>query len=499
MLVSWNTTNACNLKCPHCYRDAGREAPQELSTTEGYRLLEEVKKAGFKIVVFSGGEPALRSDLCDLIARAKSLGLRPVLGTNGTLLTQEKVQQLKEAGAAAVGISVDSIDPKMHDHFRGVTGAWEATRQGIINCWEGGLPFQIHTTVFPWNYSDIEKITDFALQTGARGHHVFFFVPTGRGKKNIEETITEEQMESLLVRLISLQERLPLEIKPTCAPQFMRIARQLKVPNRFSRGCLAGISYCIIGPQGDVYPCPYMDLKIGSVREKPFSEIWSKHPVLLKLRTQKYGGYCSVCKFRAVCGGCRARAFASSQGNFMDGDPNCLYGCEEEKKMYPVAVELLLRLQEGLPVVSKPYAIIAEELGISEQEIFKTLRWLKSNGLIRRLGGIFDSRRLGYASTLCAARVSQEQLQRVVEIINAYKGVTHNYLREHHYNLWFTVTASSQRELEKVVAEIQQRTALKEFYSLPSQDLFKIAVKFSREELTSVFQKRRSCTESLTE
>ncbi|WP_232294427.1 radical SAM protein [Syntrophaceticus schinkii] len=210
MLVSWNTTNACNLKCPHCYRDAGREAPEELSTTEGYRLLEEVKKAGFKIIVFSGGEPILRPDLCDLIARAKSLGLRPVLGTNGTLLTKEKVQQFKEAGAAAVGISVDSIEPEKHDRFRGVMGAWEATHQGIINCHEGGLPFQIHTTVFPWNYSDIEKITDFAIQAGGRGHHVFFYVPTGRGKEIIEETITSEQMESLLERLISLTKAVAL-------------------------------------------------------------------------------------------------------------------------------------------------------------------------------------------------------------------------------------------------------------------------------------------------
>lgn len=498
MLVSWNTTNACNLKCPHCYRDAGIEVPQELSTAEGYLLLEEVKKSGFKVIVFSGGEPLLRPDLCDLIARAKSLGLRPVLGTNGTLLTEEKVQQLKEAGAAAVGISVDSIDPEMHDHFRGVKGAWDATRQGITNCREGGLPFQIHTTVFPWNYSEIENITDFAIQTGARGHHIFFFVPTGRGKKNIEETITPEQMEGLLERLISLQEQLPLEIKPTCAPQFMRIARQLKVPNRFSRGCLAGISYCIIGPQGEVYPCPYMDLEIGNVRETPFSEIWSKHPVLLELRTQKYEGFCGICKYRSTCGGCRARAYASSQGNYMAGDPSCLYGSQEEEKMYPLAVELLLRLQDGLPVVSRPYAVMAEELGVSEQQVLRTLRWLKASGLIRRLGGILDSRRLGYASTLCAARVSQENIQRVVEIINSYNGVTHNYLREHYYNLWFTVTAPSPEELEQLVAEIRERTGLKELHSLPSRDLFKIAVKFSREELSDVFHKRRSCTESFT-
>ncbi len=490
MLVSWNATNACNLKCGHCYRDAGREMPQELSTAEGYGLLEEVKKSGFKIIVFSGGEPLLRPDLCALISRAKSLGLRPVLGTNGTLLTRDKVEQLKEAGTAAVGISVDSIDSEKHDHFRGIKGAWELTEQGISNCREGGLPFQIHTTVFPWNYADIEKITDFAARSGARGHHVFFFVPTGRGKKNMAATITPQQMESLLERLLSLQERLPLEIKPTCAPQFMRIARQLKVATRFRRGCLAGISYCIIGPQGEVYPCSYMDLKIGSVRDDPFSEIWSKHPVLLKLRAQKYEGYCAVCSYRGVCGGCRARAFAGSEGNFMAGDPSCLYGYQEEKKMYPLAIELLVRLQDGLPVVSRPYAVMAEELGVSEDDVLKTLRWLKTSGFVRRLGGIIDSRRLGYAGTLCAARISPEKLQQAVGIINSYKGVTHNYLREHHYNLWFTVTASSAQELQQVVTEIRERIAVTEFYSFPCRDLFKIAVKFSKEELTDVFNRR---------
>lgn len=498
MLISWNTTNACNLKCPHCYRDAGKGGPEELTTSEGFSLLEEIQKAGFQIIVFSGGEPLMRPDLCDLIAKARSLGLRPVLGTNGILLTQEKVQQLKEAGAAAVGISVDSIESMKHDRFRGVDGAWEATRQGITNCREAGLPFQIHTTVFPWNYSEIETITNYAIQVGARGHHVFFFVPTGRGKSNVETVIEPEQVERLLKRLVILSKRMPIEIKPTCAPQFMRIARQLKMPTKYSRGCLAGISYSIIGPQGEVYPCPYMDLKIGSIRETPFSEIWSQNPVLLKLRTREYEGYCGVCKFQEVCGGCRARAYAKTGGNYMAGDPDCLYSAKEEELLSHLALELLFRLQDGLPVVSRPYVALAGDLGVSEQEILLALRWLKTQGFIRRLGAILDSRRLGYASTLCAARVPQGQVERVVEIINSFPGVTHNYLREHYYNIWFTITAPSQDDLKLVVGEIREMTGIEELCDLPSQDVYKIAVKFSREELTSVFQKRRGRSESFT-
>jgi len=496
VLVSWNTTNACNLKCPHCYRDAGKEAPQELTTAEGYRLLEEVRRSGFQIIVFSGGEPLLRPDLFDLIARACSLGLRPVLGTNGTLITREVARDLKKAGAAAVGISVDSIDQEKHDRFRGIDGAWEATLQGMENCRAAGLPFQIHSTVFPWNYDEIEQITVFALQMGARGHHVFFFVPTGRGKTR-QETVAPEQVERLLERLLSLQVEMPLEIKPTCAPQFMRIARQRKMKTRFTRGCLAGISYCIIGPQGDVYPCPYMDLKAGNLRENSFSDLWQQSPVFQQLRTQKYEGYCGVCRYHKICGGCRARSYASS-GNYMAGDPSCLYLIEEESRILPIAVKLLYRLQDGLPLVKEPYAALASELGVTEKDLLLALRWLKSWGAIRRFGAIFNSRQFGYQSTLCAARVPQEQLATVTEIINSYPGVTHNYLREYHYNLWFTITVSPQDDLDATVAEIRQRTGIEEIYSLPAREVFKIKVKFPEEELTDVFRSRKGCAERPT-
>ena len=489
VLVSWNTTNACNLKCSHCYRDAGQTAARELDFEEGRRLLREIRQAGFRVIVFSGGEPLMRPDIFELITYASSLGLKPVCGTNGTLLTPEAVSRLQEAGTAVVGISLDSIDPDQHDHFRGVAGSWQEALDGAANCRAAGLPFQLHTTVFPWNYREIEDLNDLAVRIGARGHHVFFFVPTGRGLGR-QESIDPKLSEDLLGRLLERQARLPIEIKPTCAPQFVRVARQRQLPTRFQRGCLAGISYCIIGPQGDVYPCPYMDLKIDNVRRQPFDEIWKHNEVLDKLRAEQYGGYCGICAYRGLCGGCRARSFSETGGDFLGEDPLCLYKDEQENKIRPLAEQVIIRLQSGLPLVSRPYKALAEELDVTQGSILKAIRWLVAKGIVRKLGAVFDLKNLGYASTLCAGRVPLERVDEVAAVINAYPGVTHNYLREHDYNLWFTLIAGSEEQLSRQIQEIRQRTGIEDIISLPALRTFKIAVSFPDQELNGVFTEK---------
>lgn len=486
MLISWNTTNACNLKCPHCYREAGVRSPRELTESEGRKLIEEIKRAGFRVLVFSGGEPLLRPDIFELISYARSLGLRPVCGTNGTLLTPQTVRKLRETGVAAVGISLDSIHPEKHDRFRGVDGAWRAAVEGMENCRAVGLPFQIHTTVFHWNYEEIEAITELAVEKGAKGHHVFFFVPTGRGKEGVE-TIGPEQAESLLVRLLKRQQSLSIEIKPTCAPQFLRIARQLRIDLPYQRGCLAGISYCIIGPEGDVYPCPYMGLKVANVRQAPFDEIWTKNEVFLRLREQNYKGYCGICDYRRCCGGCRARAF-EEKGDYLEADPSCLYGRQQERKLMPLAKKLLVRLQEDLPLTGEPFLDLAQELGVEERIVLKTIRWLKAKGIIRRLGAVFDARKLGYYPTLCAAKVSPERVEEVAAVLNEYPEVTHNYLREHEYNLWFTLIAESEERQRSLLEEIRQKAGLEEILNLPAKKMFKIAVSFAEGDLHGAFE-----------
>ncbi|MBO5589087.1 MAG: putative heme d1 biosynthesis radical SAM protein NirJ2 [Anaerovibrio sp.] len=325
MIVSWNVTNACNMFCDHCYREAGCKAEEELSTEEAKTLLEQIARAGFKIMIFSGGEPLIRPDILELVSYATSLGLRSVFGTNGTLITLEMAQKLKDAGAMGMGISLDSMDKKKHNEFRKFDGAWEGAVQGMRNCRAVGLPFQIHTTVMDWNNHELEAITDFAVAEGAVAHHFFFLVPTGRAKTIEAESLRAEQYEETLTRIMQKQTEVDIELKPTCAPQFMRIAAQMGIKTRFRRGCLAGTAYCIISPRGKVQPCAYLNMELGDVRETPFDEIWKNNEVLNTLRTLEYKGGCGECEFKRACGGCRARAAYYHDGDYMAEEPWCLY------------------------------------------------------------------------------------------------------------------------------------------------------------------------------
>lgn len=325
MIISWNTTNACNMYCDHCYRDAGCKADEELSTPEAKTLLEQIARAGFKIMIFSGGEPLTRPDIVELVAHATAVGLRPVFGTNGTLITPDMARALKRAGTMGMGISLDSLDSKKHNEFRRFPEAWEGAVQGMRNCREAGLPFQIHTTVMDWNVHEIEDITDFAVREGAVAHHFFFLVPTGRAVSIEAESLRAQAYEDTLTRILRKQQQVDIELKPTCAPQFMRIARQMGMKLRFGRGCLAGTSYCIISPKGKVQPCAYLNIPIGDVRETPFDEIWRNNEVFQKLRTLEYEGGCGSCEYKRICGGCRARAAYYHEGDYMAEEPWCLY------------------------------------------------------------------------------------------------------------------------------------------------------------------------------
>ena len=318
LIVSWNTTNQCNMYCAHCYRDAGCKAEDEL-------LLNQIASAGFKIMIFSGGEPLMRHDILDLVKHAADLKLIPVFGTNGTLITKQVAKDLKAAGAKGIGISLDSLDADKHDKFRSFKNAWQGAVDGMKNCYEANLPFQIHTTVMDWNQNELEDMTDFAVKIGAKAHHFFFLVPTGRAATIEEESLRAEAYEDVLTRIMRKQQTVDIELKPTCAPQFLRIAAQLGVKTRFRRGCLAGLSYCIISPIGKVQPCAYLNMQLGDVRKTPFDVIWKTNDVLNKLRTLNYSGGCGTCNFKRACGGCRARAAYYHEGDYMSEEPWCIY------------------------------------------------------------------------------------------------------------------------------------------------------------------------------
>ena len=297
MIVSWMTTNKCNLKCKHCYQDAGEQKANELTTAEAKKLIDEIARAGFKIMIFSGGEPLLRPDIYELVAYAAAKGLRPVFGTNGMLITPEVAAKLKQSGAAAMGISLDSLDRDKHNQFRGDDEAFDKTVQGMKNCRAAGLPFQIHTTIMDWNRDEVDAILDFAVEMGAIAEYLFFLVPVGRGISIENDSVESRKYEALLHQIMERQKTLPIPIKPTCAPQFTRVAKQLgvKLDPRFTRGCLAGLTYCIISPSGIVRPCAYMVEEAGDVRRTPFDVIWQQSEVFRKLRTQAYKGTCASC------------------------------------------------------------------------------------------------------------------------------------------------------------------------------------------------------------
>lgn len=323
MILSWNTTKRCNLYCKHCYRESDENpALNELTTEEGYKLIDEISRTkAFKILILSGGEPLIREDLEDLARHAKKRGLIPVLGTNGTLITKQRAKALKEAGVAAVGISLDSVCPEKHNVFRQTPEAFKKAILGIKNAREAGIRVQINPTITKDNVGEIEELIEMAEGLDAGAVHPFFLVEAGRGKCMTENALSNEEYFKALESILALQTSSQVELKPTCAPQFMSLAKSMGLKTRFTRGCLAGTSYCCILPSGQVHVCPYLPIEAGHVRENGFDEIWKESDVFVKLRKQSnYKGACGSCQDHSICGGCRARAYYNT-GDYMKADP----------------------------------------------------------------------------------------------------------------------------------------------------------------------------------
>lgn len=322
MIISWNTTKRCNLYCKHCYRDSSSEYfSGELNTDEGKKLIDEIAKSGFRILILSGGEPLMRDDIYELSSYAREKELIPVLGTNGTLITEKVAKNLKKAGIMAAGISLDYLDEEKHDNFRNFKGSFNKTLEGIRNCIKEGIRVQINTTVTKDNKDEILDIIDFSKKIGATSHHPFFLVEVGRGKNLKKEALNHKEYIDMINKILDKQSKIDMELKPTCAPQFMSLAKKMGVKMRFSRGCIAGIGYCCILPNGDVHICPYLPKVVGNVREVGFHRLWKESKIFNELRDfKKYKGRCGSCKDISICGGCRAKAYIAT-GDYLGEDP----------------------------------------------------------------------------------------------------------------------------------------------------------------------------------
>ena len=337
-LVAWEITRSCNLNCVHC-RAASEKGPYpgELGRERCLEILEEIGRVGSPIIILTGGEPLLRSDVFDLARQGTAMGHRMVMATNGTLITPDTASAIKEAGIQRVSISLDGATAAEHDSFRRVDGAFSGALRGIDVLKSAGIEFQINTTVTRHNASRIGAIMEMAVGLGAAAHHIFLLVPTGCARDMASQEIDADEYERLLVWLCGVREEIPLHVKATCAPHYYRVLRQEarrkgeRVTfekyglDAVTRGCLGGTAFCFISHEGIVQPCGYLELNCGDLRKASFDEVWGRSEVFNRLRDMSlYQGKCGRCEYIRVCGGCRARAFEAT-GDYMAEEPLCSY------------------------------------------------------------------------------------------------------------------------------------------------------------------------------
>ena len=329
-VVAWNLTRRCNLECAHCYISAGphESATSELDTAECLRIIDELLAVNpAPMLILSGGEPLLRQDLNQIAAYAAQRGATVVLGTNGTLLTDERIAGLKAAGVRGVAVSIDSLRPSYHDNFRHGRGALDDTLAALGRLRAQRLDFIIQTTATKGNRAELERIAQWSAEQGAVAFNCYFLVATGRGARMSD--LAPADYEIVLADLARWQRqyRGQMMVRAKCAPHFMRHVhaadRDSPVLNYETR-CPCGTQYCRITPDGKLTPCPYLPEVAGDLRTHSFAEVWRSAPLFRALREGVLGGKCGACEYRKLCGGCRARAFAIA-GDVLAADPSCTY------------------------------------------------------------------------------------------------------------------------------------------------------------------------------
>ncbi len=347
-IVAWEITRSCNLLCSHCRASAHSGSyPGELSTLECLSLVDQIMVVGKPMFILSGGEPLSREDVFQIGKYISQRGSRVVMGTNGTLITPAIAARMKEVPFSRISVSLDFPVADLQDRFRGQSGAFTAALAGIRYAREAGVEVQINSTISRLNVRYLSDLVDLALEVGAVAFHPFMLVPTGRGKGLADEELSPQDYESTLEWICRRQEEVGkrLMFKPTDAPHYYRVASQCGVSvggghghrpgspagghaqsmDSYSRGCLAGVSYCFISHIGKVNGCGYLDLEAGDIKKQTFAEIWDNSPLFASLRDlSNLKGKCGRCEYRRVCGGCRARSYETT-GDYLAAEPYCIY------------------------------------------------------------------------------------------------------------------------------------------------------------------------------
>jgi len=349
----WTLSRRCNLHCSHCYT-ASEDVhyPGELSTDEGFALLDDLAGFGVPALLMSGGEPLYRADFSLLARRAASLGLRVTLSTNGTLIDEAKAALLKEIGVTYVGISLDG-PREVHDLFRRKEGAFDGAIRGVRNCRAAGLKVGLRLTLTQHTYRGLDTIFETIDAEGVERVCFYHLVYSGRGRKlqsvDLSHGETREVLERILVltkqRLDRGQKLEVLTVDQAADGPHMMLhalkggdlsrAAAIQAMLRANGGGAAGsgVGIANIDPTGGVHPDQFWQADLGNIRSKPFSKIWTdpEQPLLRQLRDRVplLKGRCGRCVYQAECGGSfRARAVGAF-GDPWAEDPAC-YLSEEE-------------------------------------------------------------------------------------------------------------------------------------------------------------------------
>ena len=348
-MVSYSITTKCNLKCKHCYSDSVDQAsPDELSTDEAFRLMDDLSRWGIGLLIIDGGEPLCREDVLDVVKYASSKGIRTTIGSNATLIDEGMAKKLREAGVMAVAISVDGVDAVTHDSFRGVSGAFEQTLKGIEACRNASLPFQLNMVIRKDSFSQLEDMLRLALDLGANAAEVFDLVAAGRAKHECQELVLSlEERKQAMEQLAEAQEDYPIVIRVPGCPMYPLLLQQKQIQPRhfpkemlrrvpyYERGCAAGMpmGYIMVLSNGEVNPCMLLQVRLGNIREQSIISIWENSPVLAQLRQRELlKGECGDCSYKTTCSGCRGRAYEET-GDIMATDPGCWLVPEVVKEM----------------------------------------------------------------------------------------------------------------------------------------------------------------------
>jgi Fe-coproporphyrin III synthase len=355
-IVVWNMSRRCNLKCVHCYAESENIAYDgELNTQEAKEMIEDLAEFKAPVLLFSGGEPLMNDNIFELAAYAKERGMRPVISTNGTLITAKMAKKIREIDFGYVGISLDGIGD-INDQFRGMKGAFEAAMRGFRNCVEVGQKVGLRLTMTRRNYNDLNAIFDFIEEENIPRACFYHLVYTGRGVDMTADDLTHEEsrkaMDLIMDRTMDFHrrglEKDILTVDNHCDGPYLYMRLLKEQPERaeevmqlleWNGGNSSGIGIACVDNLGNVHADQFSwGHSFGNVRERKFSEIWmdTSDPIMAGLKSRKslLKGRCAQtnCKWIDVCNGnFRARARAVYDDIWMQ-DPACYLTDEEIAK-----------------------------------------------------------------------------------------------------------------------------------------------------------------------